>query len=69
MTDRPLWENVSRFCYVTTNVLISTTFKCGLFVRLTNDSDYVVIVVLNMQLQPNFGTAQAYLAITCGFVS
>lgn len=37
--------------------------------RLSNELDYVVIVVLNMLLQPNFGTAQAYLAITCGLVS
>lgn len=34
-----------------------------------NELDYVVIVVLNMQLQPNFRTVQGYLAITCGFVS
>lgn len=29
----------------------------------------MLFLVLNMQLQPNFGTAQAYLAITCGFIS
>lgn len=44
-------------------------FKCGHFLRLSNELDYVVIVLLNTQLQPNLGTAQPSLTITCGFVS
>lgn len=67
MTDRPF----GRMCHVFViwPLMHFHFFKCGHFVRSTDELDYVAIVVLNMQLQPNFGTAQAYLAITCGFVS
>ena len=51
---------MSCFSYFTSNILTSTTF----IVAQTNESDYAVIVVLNMELPPNFGTAQAYFTHT-----
>lgn len=44
-----LGEKVSCRCYVTADVLISTTMNVGHFAGLPNVLDYVIVVVLNMQ--------------------